>query len=41
MNKMLEPAMGAVFSKVAILMMIILFLQRRPEGLFATRARGA
>ena len=41
MNKMLEPAMGAVFSKVMILMLIILFLQRRPEGLFATRARGA
>ncbi|MBT3351867.1 MAG: urea ABC transporter permease subunit UrtB [Nitrospinaceae bacterium] len=41
MNKLLEPAMGAVFSKVMILMLIILFLQRRPEGLFATRARGA
>lgn len=41
MNKMLEPAMGAVFGKVVILILVILFLQRRPEGLFATRARGA
>ncbi len=41
MNKLLEPAMGAVFAKVVILIMVILFLQRRPEGLFATRARGA
>jgi urea transport system permease protein len=41
MNKVLEPAMGAVFGKVVILILVILFLQRRPEGLFATRARGA
>ncbi len=41
MNKVLEPAMGAVFGKVVILMLVILFLQRRPEGLFATRTRGA
>lgn len=41
MNKMLEPAMGAVFGKVVILVLVILFLQRRPEGLFAIRARGA
>jgi urea transport system permease protein len=41
MNKILEPAMGAVFAKVIILVLVILFLQRRPEGLFATRARGA
>lgn len=41
LNKALEPAMGAVFGKVAILLLIILFLQRRPEGLFAYRSRGA
>ncbi len=41
MNKMLEPAMGAVFGKVVILALVILFLQRRPEGLFAIRTRGA
>ena len=41
MNKMLEPAMGAVFGKVVILVLVILFLQRRPEGLFAIRTRGA
>ena len=31
----------AVFAKVAILIAVILFLQRRPAGLFATRGRGA
>ncbi len=41
MNKILEPAMGAVFGKVVILVLVILFLQRRPEGLFAIRTRGA
>jgi len=41
LNKALEPAMGAVFGKVVILVLVILFLQRRPEGLFASRARGA
>lgn len=41
MNKALEPAMGAVFGKVVILALVILFLQRRPEGLFAIRTRGA
>jgi urea transport system permease protein len=41
LNKGIEPALGAVFAKVAILVMVILFLQRRPAGLFATRGRGA
>ena len=35
LNKGIEPALGAVFAKVAILIAVILFLQRRPAGLFA------
>jgi urea transport system permease protein len=41
LNKGIEPALGAVFAKVAILLAVILFLQRRPAGLFATRGRNA
>jgi urea transport system permease protein len=41
LNMGFEPALGAVFAKVAILIAVILFLQRRPAGLFATRGRGA
>jgi urea transport system permease protein len=41
LNKGIEPALGAVFAKVAILIVVILFLQRRPAGLFATRGRHA
>jgi urea transport system permease protein len=41
LNKSIEPALGAVFAKVAILVVVILFLQRRPAGLFATRGRHA
>jgi urea transport system permease protein len=41
LNKGIEPALGAVFAKVAILIAVIMFLQRRPAGLFATRGRGA
>jgi urea transport system permease protein len=41
LNKGIEPALGAVFAKVAILVAVILFLQRRPAGLFATRGRHA
>ncbi len=41
LNKGIEPALGAVFSKVAILVAVIIFLQRRPAGLFATRGRNA
>jgi urea transport system permease protein len=39
LTKGIEPALGAVFAKVAILLLVILFLQRRPAGLFATRGR--
>jgi urea transport system permease protein len=41
LNKGIEPALGAVFAKVAILVVVILFLQRRPAGLFAVRGRNA
>jgi urea transport system permease protein len=41
LSKGIEPALGAVFAKVAILLAVILFLQRRPAGLFATRGRHA
>jgi urea transport system permease protein len=41
LNKGIEPALGAVFAKVAVLVAVIVFLQSRPAGLFATRGRHA
>jgi len=38
-NKLIEPFAGAVLGKIAILLLIILFIQRRPEGLFAGKGR--
>ncbi|HUF55547.1 MAG TPA: urea ABC transporter permease subunit UrtB [Thermohalobaculum sp.] len=38
-NKFLEPYAGAVLAKVLVLVFIILFIQRRPRGLFALRGR--
>lgn len=38
-NKILEPQMGAVLGKIVILMLIILFIQKRPQGLFALKGR--
>ncbi|WP_423878626.1 urea ABC transporter permease subunit UrtB [Bradyrhizobium sp.] len=38
-NKFLEPVAGAVLGKIAILVMIILFIQKRPRGLFALKGR--
>jgi urea transport system permease protein len=40
-NKLLEPAAGAVLGKIAILAFIILFIQRRPQGIFALKGRAA
>jgi urea transport system permease protein len=40
-NKLLEPFAGAVLAKIAVLVFIILFIQRRPQGLFAPRGRAA
>ncbi|WP_228893794.1 urea ABC transporter permease subunit UrtB [Pseudoduganella aquatica] len=38
-NKFLEPLAGAVMAKIAILVFIIIFIQRRPQGLFAMKGR--
>jgi len=38
-NKLLEPLAGAVLGKIAVLGFIILFIQRRPQGLFALKGR--
>jgi urea transport system permease protein len=38
-NKLIEPAAGAVLGKIVVLVFIILFIQRRPQGLFALRGR--
>jgi urea transport system permease protein len=38
-NKFLEPFAGAVLAKIAILVIIILFIQKRPRGLFALKGR--
>ncbi|MGI8527356.1 MAG: urea ABC transporter permease subunit UrtB [Pseudolabrys sp.] len=38
-NKFLEPFAGAVLGKIAILVLIILFIQKRPRGMFALKGR--
>jgi urea transport system permease protein len=38
-NKFLEPMAGAVLAKIAILVFIIVFIQKRPQGLFALKGR--
>ncbi len=38
-NKFLEPLAGAVLAKIFILVAVILFIQRKPRGLFAQRGR--
>ncbi|MEO1944356.1 MAG: urea ABC transporter permease subunit UrtB, partial [Candidatus Thioglobus sp.] len=40
-NKFLEPWAGAVLAKVLILVFIILFIQKRPRGLFPQKGRSA
>ncbi|WP_290977409.1 urea ABC transporter permease subunit UrtB [Ferrovibrio sp.] len=40
-NKLLEPVAGAVLGKVVVLVAIILFIQKRPRGLFAAKGRSA
>ena len=40
-NKLLEPWTGAVLGKILILAAIVLFIQKRPRGLFALRGRAA
>lgn len=38
-NKLLEPYAGAVLGKILILVLLILFIQKRPRGLFALKGR--
>jgi urea transport system permease protein len=40
-NKLLEPVAGAVLGKIFILAFIILFIQKRPQGMFALKGRAA
>jgi urea transport system permease protein len=39
LNKFLEPYAGAVLGKILVLVLVILFIQKRPRGLFAQRGR--
>jgi len=41
LNKFIEPVYGAVLAKVLILIFIILFIQKRPRGLFPQKGRDA
>jgi len=39
-NKFIEPWSGAVLAKILVLIFIILFIQKRPRGLFPKKGRG-
>ena len=39
LNKFLEPYAGAVLGKILVLVLLILFIQKRPRGLFALKGR--
>lgn len=41
LNKFLEPSLGPVLSTIVVLVSIILFIQRRPRGLFPQKGRAA
>ena len=40
-NKFLEPVTGAVLANIIVLVFIILFIQKRPRGLFPQKGRAA
>ncbi|MBX5472318.1 MAG: urea ABC transporter permease subunit UrtB, partial [Acetobacteraceae bacterium] len=40
-NKFLEPVAGAVLGKIVVLCLLIVFIQRRPRGLFPLKGRAA
>jgi urea transport system permease protein len=40
-NKVLEPAVGAVMAKILVLVFLIVFIQKRPRGLFPQKGRAA
>ena len=41
LNKVLEGWSGAVLAKIAVLISIIVFVQKRPQGIFALKGRSA
>lgn len=41
LNKFIEGWAGAVLAKIAVLVIIIVFIQKRPQGLFAVKGRSA
>jgi urea transport system permease protein len=41
LNKFLEGWAGAVLAKIAVLVFIIVFIQKRPQGIFAVKGRSA
>jgi urea transport system permease protein len=41
LNKFLEGWTGAVLAKIAVLVVIIIFIQKRPQGIFAMKGRSA
>jgi len=41
LNKFLEGQTGAVLAKIAVLLFIIIFIQKRPQGIFAMKGRSA
>jgi urea transport system permease protein len=41
LNKLLEGWAGAVLAKIAVLIFIIVFIQKRPQGIFAMKGRSA
>jgi urea transport system permease protein len=40
-NKLLEGWQGAVMAKIIVLVLIVLFIQKRPQGIFALKGRSA
>jgi urea transport system permease protein len=41
LNKLFEGWAGAVLAKIAVLVLIIVFIQKRPQGIFAMKGRSA
>nr|WP_235837749.1 urea ABC transporter permease subunit UrtB [Chitinasiproducens palmae] len=40
-SKGIEPFWGAVLAKIVVLVLVVLFIQRRPQGMFALKGRSA
>ena len=41
LNKLLEGWQGAVLAKITVLIFIVMFIQKRPQGIFALKGRSA